>query len=98
MENTSTNKMKKSELRQMIREMIQEEIGSSETSLTEETKNPGYVIKAWENPELKTTSFPYFDSEKEGIRYESFDEVISVLSGELSELGAYEITWIQSGK
>lgn len=97
MENIPT-KMKKSELRQMIREMIQEEIGTAETTLKEETSNPGYVIKAWDNPELKSTSSPSFDSEKKGIRYESFDEVISVLSGELSELGAYEITWIQSGK
>lgn len=97
MENIPT-KMKKSELRQMIREMIQEEIGTEETALKEETSNPGYVIKAWDNPELKSTSSPSFDSEKKGTRYESFDEVISVLSGELSELGAYEITWIQSGK
>ena len=97
MENTST-KMKKSELRQMIREMIQEEIGTNETTLKEETLNPGYVIKAWDNPELKTSGSPSFDSEKNGIRYESFDEVISVLSSELSDLGAYEITWMQSGK
>jgi hypothetical protein len=92
------SKMKKSELRQMIKEMIQEEMGVSETSLKEEAPKPGYVIKAWDNPELKSTSFPSFDSEKNGIRYESFDEVISVLSSELSDLGAYEITWIQSGK
>ena len=92
------SRMKKSELRQMIKEMIQEEIGVSETSLKEEAPKPGYVIKAWNNPELKSTSFPSFDSEKNGIRYESFDEAVSVLSSELSDLGAYEITWIQSGK
>lgn len=92
------SRMKKSELRQMIKEMIQEEIGVSETSLKEEAPKPGYVIKAWDNPELKSTGLPSFDSEKNGIRYESFDEVVSVLSSELSDLGAYEITWIQSGK
>lgn len=69
-----------------------------EEALTEGVTGPGYIIKAWDNPELKSGT-PSFDSEKEGKLYSDFDDVLAALnSGDLDGLGAYEITWIQSGK
>lgn len=69
-----------------------------EEALTEGVAGPGYVIKAWDNPELKSGT-PSFDSEKDGKLYSDFDDVLVALnSGDLDGLGAYEITWIQSGK
>lgn len=95
--------MKKSELRQMVREMVQEELGTAaeakdQTTLQEKLEGPGYVIKAWAAPEQKKGT-PTFDSEKSGIIYPDFAEVLEALqSSDLSELGAYEITWIKSGE
>lgn len=69
-----------------------------EEALTEGVTGPGYIIKAWDNPELKSGA-PSFDSEKDGKLYPDFDDVLVALnSGDLDGLGAYEITWIQSGK
>lgn len=69
-----------------------------EEALTEGVAGPGYIIKAWDNPELKSGT-PSFDSEKDGKLYSDFDDVLVALnSGDLDGLGAYEITWIQSGK
>lgn len=90
--------MKKSELRTMVREMVQEELaGGSTAPLQEKLEGPGYVIKAWASPEQKSGT-PTFDSTKANIIYPEFEEVIAALqTSELSELGAYEITWVQSG-
>lgn len=88
--------MKKSELKSLIKEMLQEELGN--VSLTEAAQAPGYAIKAWENPEMKKGT-PAFDSTKKGKLYATFDEVLAALkTSELSELGAYEITWIKTGE
>lgn len=88
--------MTKSKLRTMIREMVQEELNNG-GSLKEAVEGPGYVIKAWDNPEMKK-GIPSFDSAKAGIKYETYDEVLAALkSSELSEKGAYEITWVQTG-
>lgn len=77
-------------------EKVEEE--KVEEALTEGVTGPGYVIKAWDNPELKSGA-PSFDSEKDGKLYPDFDDVLVALnSGDLDGLGAYEITWIQSGK
>jgi hypothetical protein len=91
--------MNKSELREMIRELVQEALAQEDaTKLQEQYDEPGYVIKAWDSPEAKTSGLPSFDSSKDGTKYPSFDEVISMLQSEqLSDLGAYEITWIKSG-
>lgn len=87
--------MKKSELRQMIREMLQEELAGQ---LTEKLEGPSYAIKAWDSPEAKTSGSPSFDSASKGIKYPEFEDVLKALqSSELSGLGAYEITWIKSG-
>jgi hypothetical protein len=85
--------MKQSELRTMIQEVVREELAARAT-LKEEVKSPGYVIKAWNNPE-KTSLV--FDSEAKDIRYPEFEDVIKALqTNELSDLGVYEITWIKS--
>ena len=85
--------MEQSELRTIIQEVVREEL-AARAALKEEVKSPGYVIKAWNNPE-KTSLV--FDSEAKGIRYPEFEEVIKALqTDELSELGVYEITWIKS--
>lgn len=77
-------------------EKVEEE--KVEEALTEGVTGPGYVIKAWDNPELKSGA-PSFDSEEDGKLYPDFDDVLVALnSGDLDGLGAYEITWIQSGK
>lgn len=91
--------MTKKELRTMIQEVIQEEIASgnlqAEQELQEDVETAGYIIKAWENPGLKDSSNPAFDSEKAGNKYPDFDAVLAALSSEeLSGLGAYEITWV----
>lgn len=90
--------MKKSELRSIIHEMVQEELaGDSTAKLQEKLEGPGYVIKAWASPEQKSGT-PAFDSAKANIMYPEFEEVIAALqSADLSELGAYEITWVKSG-
>lgn len=88
--------MKKSELRQIIQEMIREELGT-ETALQEDYDKSGYVIKAWSNADFKTSGTPVFDSSKDGTMYTDFEEVLEVLrSSKLSDLGAYEITWVSS--
>ena len=44
--------MKKSELKEIIREMIQETLATAtDIELQEKVEGPGYVIKAWSNPE-----------------------------------------------
>ena len=89
--------MTKGELRTMIREMVQEEL-SRGAALQEAVEAPGYIIKAWENPEMKKGT-PAFDSSKNGKKYPEFDDVLAALkTPELSELGAYEITWIKTGE
>lgn len=94
--------MKKSELRQIVREMIQEEIGTvtteqDQTQLQEKLEGPGYMIKAWADPEQKSGT-PTFDSAKVNVIYPDFDAVLEALKlSDLSELGAYEITWVKSG-
>jgi hypothetical protein len=76
--------------------MVQEELNRGE-ALQEAVEGPGYVIKAWDNPESKK-GIPSFDSAKAGKKYETYDAVIDALkSSELSEKGAYEITWVKSG-
>jgi hypothetical protein len=90
--------MKKSELRSMVREMVQEELGNK-APLKEKLDGPGYAIKAWAAPEHKNSGSPTFDSVKAGIIYPDYDEVLEALkSSELSGLGAYEINWIKSGE
>jgi hypothetical protein len=56
-----------------------------------------YAIKVWDNPEAKKSGSPSFDSEAKEIAYADFDKVLEALrSNDLSEKGAYEITWIKS--
>lgn len=89
--------MKKSELREIVREMVQEELTAGQSPLQEKLEGPGYMIKAWSAPEQKSGT-PAFDSAKVGVVYPDFEEVLEALkSSELSDLGAYEITWIKSG-
>lgn len=89
--------MTKSELHTIIREMVQEELNNGEL-LKEAVDGPSYVIKAWDNPEMKK-GIPVFDSAKAGIKYESYDDVLAALkSSELAEKGAYEITWVKTGE
>lgn len=89
--------MTKGELRTMIREMITEELAKG-PALHEEIEGPCYIIKAWQNPARKKTGMPDFDSLKNGKTYTTYDEVLAALNtAELSGLGAYEITWVQSG-
>lgn len=91
--------MKKSELREMVREMVQEALaGSTSTTLQEAVEGPGYIIKAWADPEQKGTSNPTFNSAAKGIKYDDYAAVIKALqTAELDELGAYEIIWVKSG-
>jgi hypothetical protein len=91
--------MTKGELRTLIREVLTEEL-SKQQSLHEEVEGPGYVIKAWKNPDIKNKNgMPDFDSAKKGIKYADYDALLAALkSSELDELGAYEITWVQSGE
>lgn len=87
--------MQHDELKALISEVIKEEL-AARAALTEAVEGPRYVIKAWSDSEQKATSNPTFDSDKQGVKYEEFDDVIKALqSSELSELGAYEITWIK---
>jgi hypothetical protein len=87
--------MKKSELRTMVREMVQAELEAT-APLQEKLAGPGYVIKAWSDPEQKSGT-PAFDSAKANIMYPDFDAVLDALaSDKLAELGAYEITWVKS--
>ncbi len=88
--------MKKSELRTMVREMVQAELESSAAPLQEKLAGPGYIIKAWSDPEQKSGA-PAFDSAKANIMYPDFDAVLDALaSDKLADLGAYEITWVKS--
>lgn len=93
--------MTKKELRTMIQEVIQEEIANGalqrEQDLQEDVERSGYVIKAWDNPGLKDSSNPSFDSSKNEEKYPDFEAVLAALgSSELSGLGAYEITWVSA--
>lgn len=89
--------MTKSELRAIVREMVQTELGA-QASLKEKLEGPGYAVKAWAEPSQKS-GIPSFDSVKAGIIYPEFEEVLEALkSPELSDLGAYEIIWIKSGE
>lgn len=90
--------MTKGDLRKMIQEVLKEELANG-SILQEAVEGPGYAIKAWDTPEAKTSGTPVYDSTKEGTKYAEFDDVIKALStSKLSELGAYEITWIKSGE
>ena len=88
--------MKKSELKEIIREMIQETLATAtDIELKEKVEGPGYVIKAWSNPEK---THLVFDSAKKGIKYTDFEDVLTALkTTQLSGLGVYEITWVKSG-
>jgi hypothetical protein len=80
----------------MIREMLKEEL--ERTKLQEEVQGPGYIIKAWEKADLKDASNPTYDSAKKGVIYKDYEDVLTALkSSELDCLGAYEITWVQTG-
>lgn len=87
--------MTKSELKTMIKEMLKEELEASDTLLKEDQKPlHGYVVKAWSGPDKKSGSL--IDTEKKGIAYASFDELIKALqTDELEEKVAYEITWLK---
>jgi hypothetical protein len=88
--------MNKSELKQMIRELLTEEL--NRINLTESAEGGYYVIKAWAEPGQKAGT-PAFDSAKKGTKYATYDDVLAALkTSELDELGAYEITWIKSGE
>lgn len=87
--------MNEKELRGLIEEVIKEEL--AQMKLKEEVEGPGYVIKAWDTPDKKR--IPTFDSVKQGKKYKDFDEVLAALqSSELSDLGAYEVTWVKTGE
>jgi hypothetical protein len=89
--------MTKGELRTLIREVLTEELFKQ--PLHEEVEGPGYVIKAWKTPATRKNGMPDFDSAKKGIKYADYDALLAALkSSELDELGAYEITWVQSGE
>lgn len=90
--------MTKSDLRNIIRGILKEELANNSVlhEEAESVKGPGYAIKAWYKPESKA-GIPIFDSVKKGILYKDFSDVVKALnSSELSEFGAYEITWIKS--
>jgi hypothetical protein len=87
--------MDMNELKGMIRECIHETL-AERAALKEALKGPGYMIKAWSAPSQKSGT-PAFDSEKTGKLYADWDAVLKALeASDLSELGAYEITWIPS--
>lgn len=89
--------MNETELKELVRGIIKEEL--SKINLREEVEGPCYAIKAWASPEDKTSGSPVFDSVKSGRKYKDFDEVLAALqTSELSDLGAYEINWIKTGK
>lgn len=92
--------MTKNELRNMIREMLHEELAKTKHTLTEDVEGGTYVIKAWERPDQKGSVQTKFDSSKLGKKYQDFDDVLAVLnsSSELEGLGAYEITWVKSSE
>ena len=86
-------KITKSELKGLIREVLKEEL--NKTALQEGAVgfDSYYAIKAWDASWQKKSGMPSFDSEKKGIKYKNFDEVLAALkSDDLSYLGAYEIT------
>jgi hypothetical protein len=85
--------MTKSELRTMIKEMLQEEL-NKKTFLAEAVAGPTYVIKAWERPGKQGNSI---DTSKTGEKYPDFDDVIKALQTKYDGLGVYEITWIPAG-
>lgn len=88
--------MNEQELRKLIGEVIHEEL--TQLKLKEAVEGAGYVIKAWSSTEQKASGTPTYDSVKEGKTFKDFAAVIEALqSSELSELGAYEITWVKSG-
>ncbi len=85
------------ELRSIIGEVIREEL--EQLRLKEEVEGPGYVILAWDSPEQKKSGSPKYNSAKDGKKYKDFAEVLTALqSSELSDLGAYEITWVKTGE
>lgn len=85
------------ELRGIIRDVIKEEL--EQLRLKEAVEGPGYVIKAWDSPESKKSGSPKYNSAKDGQKYKTFEEVISALqSSNLSDMGAYEITWVKTGE
>jgi hypothetical protein len=96
--------MKKSELRQIVREMIQEELASvsalnEAADLQEEVKLdfPCYLIKVWDSIERRKSGFPRFNSEKSGKTFKEFEDVVAALqTSEFSDYGAYEIIRVGS--
>lgn len=99
--------MKKSDLRSMVNEMVQEALEAlnglaaeeEQATLQEKLEGPGYSLKVWAAPEDMVSGSPSFDSVKSGIIYPEFDEVLDALkSTKLAEQGAYEIVWVKTGE
>ena len=85
--------MTKSELRTMIKEMLQEEL-NKKTSLTEALEGPTYIIKSWERPGKQGAST---DTSKTGDKFMDFDDVLEYLKTKCSGKAVYEITWLPTG-
>lgn len=87
--------MTRLELKEMVREILKEELEASGTFLKEEQKPlHGYVVKAWPTPDKNGSGM--IDTAKKGVAYATFDELIKALqTDELEEKGAYEITWVK---
>lgn len=88
--------MTRLELKEMVREILKEELEASSTPLKEEQKPlHGYVVKAWSTPDKNSSGM--IDTAKNGIAYATFDELIKALqTDELEEKSVYEITWLRS--
>jgi hypothetical protein len=92
--------MTKRELKDLVKEVLREELKNMEAAkkLTEAVEGPGYVIKAWSDAKQKS-GIPTFDSVKKGVKYNTWADVLAALkTSELDELGAYEIIWVKSGE
>ena len=87
--------MTRLELKEMVREILKEELEASGTLLKEEQKPlHGYVVKAWPTPDKNGSGI--IDTEKKCVAYATFDELIKALqTDELEEKSVYEITWLR---
>lgn len=87
--------MTRLELKEMVREILKEELEASGTLLKEEQKPlHGYVVKAWPTPDKNGSGM--IDTAKKGVAYATFDELIKALqTDELEEKSVYEITWLR---
>lgn len=87
--------MTRLELKEMVREILKEELAASGTLLKEEQKPlHGYVVKAWPTPDKNGSGM--IDTAKKGVAYATFDELIKALqTDELEEKSVYEITWLR---